>query len=407
MARKGGKDRGLVFKKGSWWVRLVHRGREKQYKCDSKSQAKALYQRLRADIREEKFFPEKYAAKEDITLRAWIARCLEGSTNKSLGNEKRYGRRWSLLLGKRLLADISTEDLRRMQARMRAKLKTDKKTKQPRRQWADATINRHFAFLRRVFSLAVKDGKLLRNPLSRFEFFNEEHVVRFLSDEELKRLKGVISAEGWALVQFAIETGLRQSEQFGLRWDCVDLENGILIIPMPKQGETHMVPLTDAAKAILRALGTFLESPFVFPAVRDPHKSLCPDSFLRNVYRPALRKAGIERANWHTLRHTAASRRVMAGVDLYSVKEFLGHADYETTLRYAHLAPDYLKTVVRKGSLGLEMLEPVHAQEPNRDLNRDLEIVSKAGSLQPIDFVVRPTGLEPVTPRSVVWCSIH
>ena len=138
-----------------------------------------------------------------------------------------------------------------------------------------------------------------------------------------------------------------------------------------------------------------------------PHKPLCPDSFLRNVYRSVLRKAGIQRANWHTLRHTAASRRVMAGVDLYSVKEFLGHADYETTLRYAHLVPDYLKTVVRKGSLGLDMLTPVETQESNRDLNRDLEIVSKAGSLQPVDFVARPTGLEPVTPRSVVWCSIH
>jgi integrase len=45
---------------------------------------------------------------------------------------------------------------------------------------------------------------------------------------------------------------------------------------------------------------------------------------------------------WHGLRHTAASRRVAAGVDLdlYAVKEFLRHADYETTLKYAHLAPD-------------------------------------------------------------------
>ena len=43
-------------------------------------------------------------------------------------------------------------------------------------------------------------------------------------------------------------------------------------------------------------------------------------------------------ACWQTLRHTAESRLVMAGVDLHSVKEFLGHADYETALRYAHLA---------------------------------------------------------------------
>ena len=97
----------------------------------------------------------------------------------------------------------------------------------------------------------------------------------------------------------------------------------------------------------------------------------------------------------------------MLEVDLYSVKEFLGHADYETTLRYAHLAPEYLKTVVRNGSLGLDMLAPVQIEQRNWDLKRDQEIVSEAGSVQAVDLVVRPEGLEPPTPRSVVWCSIH
>jgi hypothetical protein len=67
----------------------------------------------------------------------------------------------------------------------------------------------------------------------------------------------------------------------------------------------------------------------------------------------------------------------VAGVDLYSVKEFLGHADYDTTRRYAHLAPDYLKTVIRKGSLGIEML--MLNQSANWDLNRDQKISSEGG----------------------------
>jgi len=161
--------------------------------------------------------------------------------------------------------------------------------------------------------------------------------------------------------------------------------------------------LTDAAKVILRSLGSFLSSPFVFPAVRDPHKSLCPDSFLRNIYRPALRRAGIQGATWHTLRHTAASRRVAAGVDLHAIMKFLGHADYETTLRYAHLAPDYLKTVVRNGSLGVDMLAPIPTVA-NTVANGE---EGEAGSVQPVERMVRPEGLEPPTPRSVVWCSIH
>ena len=81
----------------------------------------------------------------------------------------------------------------------------------------------------------------------------------------------------------------------------------------------------------------------------------------------------------------------MAGVDLVSVKEILGHRDIQTTLRYA-LAPGHLRDAVNRGSLSGTVIR----QEGKR-----------GGEMQPIDSVVRPTGLEPVTPRSVVWCSIH
>ena len=77
----------------------------------SKSQAKAVHGLLKADMREEKYFPDKCAVKQDLNVRAWIARCLEGSTNKGRGNEARYGRRWSLYLGSRLLTEVTTEDV--------------------------------------------------------------------------------------------------------------------------------------------------------------------------------------------------------------------------------------------------------------------------------------------------------
>ena len=55
-ARLGAKDRGIVFKESCWWVRLYVNGREKWYRADNKSQAKALYGRLKADQREGKYF---------------------------------------------------------------------------------------------------------------------------------------------------------------------------------------------------------------------------------------------------------------------------------------------------------------------------------------------------------------
>jgi len=354
MARPNGKDRGILQRKGreGWWVRLYVNGRERWFRCDTKSQAKALYGRLKADIREETFFPEKFAPRKNITLRGWILRCLDGSTNRGIENERRYGRRWSLLLGQRLLGQISTEDLRQVQSKMNARRsKVQARQKEKVRAWSNGTINRHFSFLRHIFSLAVKDGKLARNPVSGIKFLPEERRTRFLTDVELTQLENAMPVPDWKLVAFAIETGLRREEQFRLRWDQVDLESGIVTIPLPKGGKTRHVPLSHGAQAILRSLDSFMRSPWVFPSPKNPLYSSNPQSFVNHVFSPALAKAGIQGACWHTLRHTAASRRVMAGVDLVSVKEILGHRDIQTTLRYAHLSPGHLRDAVNRGSL--------------------------------------------------------
>jgi site-specific recombinase XerD len=79
-------------------------------------------------------------------------------------------------------------------------------------------------------------------------------------------------------------------------------------------------------------------------------------AFLRRSFEPGLRKAGIVGVCWHSLRHTAASRRVMAGVDLVSVKEILGHRDIQTTLRYAHRDPGHLREAVNRGSLANSLI---------------------------------------------------
>lgn len=80
---------------------------------------------------------------------------------------------------------------------MRAKLKPQKKvcgqTEEPRRQWSDATINRHFSFLRHILMLAVKDGKLARNPVSGVSFLPEERRTRFLNDTELATLETIMA----------------------------------------------------------------------------------------------------------------------------------------------------------------------------------------------------------------------
>ena len=342
MARPNGKDRGVVFKQGGWWVRLYVNGREKWFRADSKSQAKTLYGRLRSEARENRYFPEKYAVSKELTLRAWIARYLEGVTSPGLRNVHRYGKFWSKLLGRKLLTEITADDLRHIQAKMK-----QKGTRTAR------TINRYFGALRRILNLAIADGLLSADPVKGVKFFSEPvGRLRFLSDMEISSLRDTLPPEHWSIVAFALETGLRLTEQFHSRWDCLNTEQGILTIPLSKSGKTRHVILTDAALDIVKGLTSWMHSPFLFPSPLTSVQPMQGRNFVVKIYEPALKRAKIEGVTWHTLRHTFASRAVMAGVDIRTVQELMGHSTITMTMRYAHLSPAHLRTAVNRASLG-------------------------------------------------------
>ncbi len=397
MARKTGKDRGIVEKpagSGKWWVRLFVQGRERWHRCDSKSQARTLYGRLKAETREGTYFPEKYKKPKEITVRAWLARHLEGSSHSNIVNEKRYGRFWSLLLGNRTLREITTEDLRRIQTQLKARYET--KTTGTVKPKAPPTINRYFSFLRHAFMLAIKDGKLDRNPMAGVTFFPEAVRTRFLHDEEIVRLRDLMQEADWKIVAFAIETALRRSEQFCLRWDQIDLEHRVLTLPMPKGKKTRHVPLSEGAHALLASWDSIMQSPWVFPGVNNPLRPMDSRAFLRRAFEPALRRAGLLDVTWHTLRHTAASRRALAGVDLYRIKEILGHRDIATTQRYAHLTPGFLQDAVNRGSLFQRTIEKTETNATGSKTG-SVELHGRKSFAEPIDFMVRPVGIEPTT----------
>ena len=95
---------------------------------------------------------------------------------------------------------------------------------------------------------------------------------------------------------------------------------------------------------VLRGLSkvSLINNPYVFPGEKPrAHRTDLP-----KYWEQYLLAAGIENFHWHDLRHTFASRLVMARVNLYSVKELLGHHDFKMTQQYAHLSPEHLKAAV-------------------------------------------------------------
>ncbi len=244
------------------------------------------------------------------------------------------------------------------------------------------TVNRDIATLKAAISKAVLWGLIESHPLERLKLLKSDRSikVRFLSaDEELRLREAAVAREtkiraerekankwrqerGYDLFpkikqqQFAdylrpmtllsINTGLRQGELFSLKWENVSLERAMLTIEgtYAKSGKTRHMPLNSEAIQVLKTWHEQAsDSELVFP-----NKHGKKFDTIKKSWAGLLKTAKIKNFRWHDLRHHFASRLVMAGVDLNTVRELLGHSDMVMTLRYAHLAPEHKANAVEK-----------------------------------------------------------
>jgi site-specific recombinase XerD len=149
------------------------------------------------------------------------------------------------------------------------------------------------------------------------------------------------------LVLVALNTGLRRGELLGLTWDAVNFPAKLLTVTAAtaKSGHTRRVPLNPQALAALETWwqrqGKAGSHDFVF-AGRDGKRMTRIDTSWGSL----MKSAGLQNFRLHDCRHHFASKLVQAGVDLYTVKELLGHSEIAMTERYSHLAPDNLRRAV-------------------------------------------------------------
>ena len=130
-------------------------------------------------------------------------------------------------------------------------------------------------------------------------------------------------------------------EIFGLKWENVDLVRDIIYVLDTKNGEKREIPINRKLKEVLSAIERNPKGQYVFSKANGmSYKDT------RNGFTTAMKACGIENFRFHDLRHTFASHLVMAGVDLNTVRELLGHKSLTMTLRYAHLSPQHKRKAV-------------------------------------------------------------
>ena len=322
---------------GIWWIQYKQGSVRKREKVGRRSDAIALYQQRKTELRA--------GAKLVKNLRH------KGTRFAELAGDAEF---WS--------AEHHPKDIRNVKSRM-ATLKSEfgdmvAAEITPHRieawltehvDWAPATKNRYRALLSLVFRQAMRNGKADSNPARLVGARPENNArIRYLLDEEEAELRKAMAGRyDWhaPILDVALHTGMRLSEQFTLSWDQVDLTRREITLDETKNGSSRTIPLNAVAMAAFRQMTErpHLKTGRVFRSARGEAVG-SP----RAWFTVAIKDAGIKKFRWHDLRHTFCSRLAMAGVDIRTIAQLAGHKTLAMAMRYSHLSPSHNLSAIER-----------------------------------------------------------
>lgn len=248
------------------------------------------------------------------------------------------------------------------------------------------TVNRQVALLKAALARAKKWGLIKEHPLADFEMAKSGDTarMRYLEQDEYQRLlravndyekqlrKGRASGNRWRKARgyelkpdlskqtfasdlkpkilITLASGMRKCELRRIRREKhIDFtRQGLnLTKEVTKTKKPRFIPLDDNAWQVLldwlaQTKDSIGETGLVFPG-KDGKSEF---DNMQTSWTTILTMAKIKNFTWHDMRHDYASQLVMAGVDLNTVRELLGHADIKMTLVYAHLAPEHKRKAI-------------------------------------------------------------
>ena len=200
-----------------------------------------------------------------------------------------------------------------------------------------------------AFNKAVAEKYILNNPCDGIKRFKiPEKQPLFFTEVDFKILMNVIKEQDLKdIIEFALNTGLRQMELLTLEWNQINFRDNLLILDnrnhLTKSKKIRTIPLNIRALQILTERERNKQFNIVFTFNKLPIKQ----DFISKTFKKFVKKANINsKLNFHSLRHTFASWLVQRGVSIYEVSKLLGHSDIKTTEIYSHLRAEDLRRSV-------------------------------------------------------------
>ena len=200
------------------------------------------------------------------------------------------------------------------------------------------------------FSWLEEEDYILKSPMKRIHKIKTKTVVKnTISDEDIEKLRDHCSnIRDLAMIDLLYSTGMRVGELVNLNIDNVDMEQRECIVYGKGDKERKVYFDAKAKIHLLNYLNSRSDTnPALFVTLDAPHERL-KISGVEIRIRELGRKLGLERIHPHKFRRTMATRAIDKGMPIEQVQKILGHSQIDTTMKYAMVNQNNVKTAHQK-----------------------------------------------------------
>ncbi len=212
------------------------------------------------------------------------------------------------------------------------------------------TINRELAALSHLMTKAIEWGWIAHRPCNINRLKEDQGRIVYLTTEQAERLLQAAKVDQnlyiYLFILIGLETSMRKMEILSIKTSNIDLQKQRIFLPAAKSGARSQPITKNLTKILTDHLDKqFTEQLWLFPSTKSStgHMVNLDKAFRRSVKRAGLNDKEIVR---HTLRHTAITHLVQAGVDLPTVQRISGHKTLSMVVKYSHQNGEHIQSAM-------------------------------------------------------------